>query len=324
MDSGTQRTIAMPAPLRPGDKIRFVSPASTPNRDDVETSAELLRNWGFRVDFGPNAFRKLNYLAGTDEERLSDFNDAIRDPDVRAIFATKGGKGSYRIADRVDFDAARRDPKFLVGFSDITILQLALWKQGVGGGIHGALCAEDWEPRSSADGASLRKLLTATDDVILNAREEEETIALTTGGKVEGPLVGGNLDMIATAAGWALPKLDGCILLLEAVNMFIGQVDRQLTMLRKGSHLSGVAGIALGRFTDFKPSGALTIVDLLQDHLASINVPILGGLPLGHGKGAQRIPIGCHTVLDAGNRELRIGRRGTERTGQTSTLALHQ
>ena len=308
MDSMRQQIIAMPSALAPGDKIRFVSPASTPNREDVEESAKLLEGWGFRVDFGANAFRKLNYLAGTDEERLSDFNEALRDPDVRAIFATRGGKGSYRIADRLDFEAARRDPKFVVGYSDITILHMALWKQGIGGAIHGGLSGEDWTPPTTATGMSLKDLLTGTDDIALKARPDEETIALTTEGKVEGPLLGGNLVMIATAAGWALPNLEGCILLLEAVNMFLGQVDRKLTMLRKGGYLRGVAGIALGRFTDFKPSGSLTIVELLQEHLSTLGVPILGGLPLGHGEGAQRIPMGCHTVLDAGDRQLTIYR----------------
>ncbi|MBO1908648.1 LD-carboxypeptidase [Microvirga sp. 3-52] len=301
--------LATPAPLRPGDKIRFVSPASTPNREAVEASAELLRSWGFEVDFGPNAFRKLHYLAGTDEERLSDFNQALRDPEVRAIFATRGGKGSYRIADRLDFEAAKRNPKFFVGFSDVTILHMALWKNGIGGGIHGALSSDDWEAQGSSIGTPLRELLTSNDDIVLRSQAEEETFALTTEGKAEGPLVGGNLDSIATAAGWALPNLEGCILLLEAVDMYLGQVDRQLTMLRKGGHLRGVAGIALGQFTDFKPSGALTIVDLLRDHLAPLNVPILGGLPLGHGKSSQRIPLGCHTVLDANQREIRVFRR---------------
>jgi muramoyltetrapeptide carboxypeptidase len=301
--------LATPAPLRPGDKIRFVSPASTPHRDAVEASAELLRGWGFDVDFGPNAFRKFHYLAGTDEERLSDFNEALRDPEVRAIFATRGGKGSYRIADRLDFEAARRDPKIFVGFSDVTILHMMLWKNGVGGGIHGALSDDDWEELRPANGTPLRELLTSNEDVVLRSQVEEETFVLTTEGEVAGPLVGGNLDSIATAAGWALPNLEGYILLLEAVDMYLGQVDRQLTMLRKGGHLRGVAGIALGQFTAFKPSGALTIVDLLRDHLAPLNVPILGGLPLGHGKGSQRIPLGCHTVLDAHQREIRVFRR---------------
>lgn len=84
-----------PAPLRPGDLIRFVSPASAPSRDDVEWSADLLRGMGYAVDCGRNAFNKLNYLAGTDDERLADLDEAMRDPKVRAIFATKGGKGSF-------------------------------------------------------------------------------------------------------------------------------------------------------------------------------------------------------------------------------------
>lgn len=311
MNSRIRQRISTPSPLQLGDKIRFVSPASTPNREDTEASAELLRCWGFRVDFGAHAFCKLNYLAGTDEQRLSDLNQALHDADVRAIFATRGGKGSYRIADRLDFDAAKRDPKFLVGFSDITILQMVLGKHGIAGGIHGALSERDWEPPSSAHMPSMLELLTGTEDVAVIASAEEETGNLTTAGRIEGQLVGGNLDMVATGAGWALPNLDGKILLLEAPSMFIGQIDRQLTMLRKGGHLSGTAGIALGRFTDIKPSGSLTILDLLREHLSALNVPILGGLR--HGKGAHRVPMGLHTVLDADRRELTVCR--TERRG---------
>lgn len=294
-----------PAPLRAGDRVRFVSPASTPDRAAVEKAADTLRGWGLVVDFGPNAFQKSHYLAGTDDERLSDLNGALADPEVRAIFATRGGKGSYRIADRLDFAAARRDPKFLVGFSDITILHLALLKHGIGGGIHGALHYPDPQPET---GAALRNMLTGTDDVVLGAQETVDTNALTTSGEAQGPLVGGNLDMIATAAGWALPELTGCILLLESVDKYIGEIDRQLTMLRKGGHLDGINGIALGQFEKFSPSGRLTILDLLADHLTPLGVPILGGLPLGHGQGAQPVPLGRPTILDTAKRELRISR----------------
>jgi muramoyltetrapeptide carboxypeptidase len=86
-------------------------------------------------------------------------------------------------------------------------------------------------------------------------------------------------------------------------------MGQAMTKLRKGGHLGGVAGIALGQFTDFKPSGTLTIIDLPRDHLTPLNVPILGGLPLGHGKGSLRVPLGCHTVLDASQREIRVFRR---------------
>ena len=127
---------------------------------------------------------------------------------------------------------------------------------------------------------------------------------MTTGGQARGRLIGGNLEMIATAAGWALPNLTGAILLVEAVNMYLGQLDRQLTMLRKGGHLDGLAGVAIGQFIDVEPSGHMTVIDLLLDHLGSLDVPILGGLPLGHGDRPLRIPTGTWAVLDADSREL--------------------
>ena len=295
---GQLATFAVPRPLQPGDKVRFVSPASTPDRDAVEASASILRSWGLDVDFGSHAFDKLAYLAGRDEDRLADLNDALRDPGVRAIFATRGGKGSYRIADRLDVEAARMDPKALVGFSDITILQLALLRNGVCTGIHGALKIEERDAPGEEGNARLKALLTASEDVVLNARDDQDTGRLTDGGTAEGPLVGGNLPMVATAAGWALPPLRGCILMLEAIGLYLGEIDRQLTMLRKGGHLDGVAGIALGRFTDCPPSGQLTVVDVLGDHLQRLRVPILGGLPVGHGPAALPVPLGFPTVLD--------------------------
>jgi muramoyltetrapeptide carboxypeptidase len=124
----------------------------------------------------------------------------------------------------------------------------------------------------------------------------------------EGVLLGGNLDSIATAAGWALPPLDGAILLLEAVNMYLGQVDRQLTMLRKAGHLAGLAGVALGQFTGFQPSGTFTIVDLLREHLDPLRVPVLGGLPLGHGDDPLGTLVGTTAILDATSQELTVGR----------------
>jgi muramoyltetrapeptide carboxypeptidase len=290
--------IAFPTPLKPGDLIRFVSPASACKREDIEESATYLRQLGYAVDFGPNAFNKLNYLAGTDDERIGDFNDALRDPAVRAIFATGGGKGSYRIADRIDFAAARRDPKFVVGFSDITALQLAMLRNGAGGAVHGALRFDERDVTDSAAGPSLATLLTGTSPVSIAADPAEPAAALSNGRSASGPLIGGNLDMVTTCAGWALPPLDGAILLLEAVNMFLGQIDRQLTLLRKGGHLNGLIGLALGQFTDIKPSGSWTIVDLLRQHFEPLDIPILGGLSLGHAPNSQSVPLGYPTRID--------------------------
>jgi muramoyltetrapeptide carboxypeptidase len=302
--------VLTPPLLRQGDKIRFVSPASPPDRDMVLRHAEILKSWGLSVDFGQHAFSKLDYLAGTDEERLADFDAALRDPDVRAVFTTRGGKGSYRIAERLDFAAVRRDPKPVVGFSDITALHLNLWKHCRLVGIHGAFFAGPNEGSVSMETChSLHRALMTTEDIFIQSRREEPTAALTTSGTVRGRLIGGNLDMVATAAGWALPDLHGAILLLEAVGMYRGQVDRQLTMLRKAGHLNGLAGVAIGQFTNFEFDRRFSIIDILREHLDVLDVPVLGGLPLGHGRSPLSALIGAVAELDAKEGMLMI-RRG--------------
>ncbi len=288
-----------PAPLKPGDKVRFLSPASPPGRDGVLRRAAVLRSWGLEVDFGAAAFNRHGYLAGTDDERLADFNAAINDPAVRAIMATRGGKGSYRIADRLDFAGLRADPKFIVGFSDIAILLAAAIRHGGLVGIHGALTG-DGDEIDAVSAEALRHALMSAEDTVIAARATETTYALTTAGIARGRLIGGHLETIAAGAGWALPPLAGAILLLEAVNMGIGQADRLLTMLRKAGHLAGIAGVALGQFTGFDEA----ILAVLAGHLDAVGVPVLGGLPLGHGHQSLSIPVGADAILDAGTARL--------------------
>ena len=120
----------LPPRLRTGDRVRLVSPASPPEREHLARGAGILSGWGLNVEVGRHAFDSFgHYLAGRDEDRLADLNDALRDPGVRAILSTRGGKGAYRIASGLDFAAARRDPKPLVGFSEVTYLHLALWRR---------------------------------------------------------------------------------------------------------------------------------------------------------------------------------------------------
>jgi muramoyltetrapeptide carboxypeptidase len=293
----------MPAPLRIGDKVRFVSPASPPPREWVCHCAKMLESWGLEVDFGEHVFGKMAWLAGTDEERLADFNAALRDPSVRALFAAAGGKGSCRIADRLDFAAARSDPKFLVGISDITALQLSLWKHCRLVSVHGSFVPD------GQDGETLRKAIMTSEGICLHSRADEPTSVLTTEGTARGRLIGGSLLPMSAVAGWALPSLKGAILLLEAVNMFPGVMDSLLTMLRKAGHLTGLAGIAVGQFNDcFHPINGFTVVDLLRDHLRHFKIPILGGLPVGHGHEPQTTLVGAIAFLDAAAGTLTISK----------------
>jgi muramoyltetrapeptide carboxypeptidase len=197
--------------------------------------------------------------------------------------------------------AARRHPKLLIGFSEITILHLALWRHGGLTGIHGAPFEESWAGATSA--SSFLNAAFTTDDVTVRRSAQEPTGVLTTTGCASGVLLGGNQDMVATAAGWMLPSLDGAILLLEAVNMRLGHIDRQLTMLHNSGRLHGVRAIAVGQYTDCDASpgdqGDWTVLDVLRDRLALLGVPILGGLPIGHGSDAIAIPLGTTATLDA-------------------------
>jgi muramoyltetrapeptide carboxypeptidase len=121
----------LPSRLQAGDRVRFVSPASPAPEGGLERAAAVLEALGLRVEYGTHVYdvdTTLDYLAGTDEDRLRDFNQALRDPGIKAIIATRGGKGAYRIADGLDVEAARRHPKLVVGFSEITILHMALMK----------------------------------------------------------------------------------------------------------------------------------------------------------------------------------------------------
>ena len=292
--------------LQPGDRVRFVSPASPVPEGGLEGATAVLEALGLCVEFGTHVYdtdSTIDYLAGTDEDRRSDFNEALRDPGIKAIIATRGGKGAYRIADGLDLEAARRLPKLVVGFSEITILHMALMRGCGLVGVHGAPWdAEGFGPKSAE---SFVRAVTSTEPVVIRSTANEHTHALTTRGKATGRLTGGNQDSIATAAGWALPDFAGAILLLEAVNLRLGHIDRQLTMLRNAGILRNIAGIAIGQYTgcgsatDPTTDSRCTEIDVLRDRLGDLGVPILGGLPIGHGEDPVAVPIGTMATLDA-------------------------
>jgi muramoyltetrapeptide carboxypeptidase len=292
----------MPPKLQPGDRVRLVSPASTPSHEGVAACVEAMQSWGLNPEVGQHAFDTLGYLAGSDSDRLADLNDAIRDPGVKAIFTTRGGKGAYRIADGLDFEALRDNPKPFIGFSDNTSIALAIWNHCRIPSIHGGIVSWNVESQESENREKLRRMLMTTEPVIVAARQNEQTAPLTTSGKASGFLMGGNQDMIATTAGWELPSLEGAILLLEDVDKRLGFIDRQLTMLEKAGHLRGVIGVAVGRYylcgSDATTQGEWTAIDVLRDKLSQLNVPILGGLALGHGENADSVPIGTPAILD--------------------------
>ncbi|MDQ6614802.1 MAG: LD-carboxypeptidase [Actinomycetota bacterium] len=286
-----------------------MSPSSRPEPARVERGAEILRSWGLTVEIGAHAFDQWgHYLAGRDQDRLDDLNDALRDPGVRAIFATCGGKGAYRIADRLDFDAAVSDPKPVVGCSETTILHLALWHRSRVGGFHGPHVAWSDDYYGDAAAASLRQALMEPEPVRLKPEPGSLTAQVVVAGKATGVLMGGNLDMLRTSVGWTCPSFEGAILLIEAVDMHVGAIDRALTQLVRSGRLDGVRGVAIGQFirSGGQQAGKWSAVEVIYDRLAPLAVPLLGGLPIGHGPSPTTIPLGTSAVLDTEARTLVI------------------
>lgn len=303
-----------PVRLQPGDHVRVLSPASTPDREAVLRGVAVIEAFGLRVTLGEHAFDRTLFLAGTDEQRLADFNAALRDPSIRAIIATRGGKGAYRLVDGLDYEAMRRDPKPVVGFSEISNLHLALLHHAGVAGVHGPMAS--WSDRRMGQESveALRGALMTTDDVVIRSHSGEPTRCLTTAerGSVSGRLVGGNIDMIQTLAGWALPKLGGAILFVEGVGGGdggpggLGRLDRQLLHLTKTGVLDGVAGVAVGQFSNYSVLDDGGVLDVLAERLGALGVPILGGLPLGHGENPLTVPIGTQATLDPALEVLRV------------------
>lgn len=272
-----------PSALKSGDQVRIVSPASTPPHEGVAAGVELLSSWGLRVEVAPHVFAEHGgFLAGPDEARAGDLNDALRDPGVRGVFASRGGKGAYRLVELLDYSAIETDPKLVVRFSDITILHLAILQRCGVPGIHGPIANWDSDFCGPVSAQQLRNAVMTADPVELRCDLTESTSVLTTTGSVSGPLIGGNLDMVRTAYGSYLPDLDGAILLIEdPVRDQIGRIDRSLHQLRVAGALDHIVGIAIGQFGEVEAQpGHWTIPDLLHDQLTRLGVPILGGLRL--------------------------------------------
>jgi len=297
--SSTNVPALYPNVLRPGDAIALVSPAGPVAADKLESAVEVLKGWGLRPKVFPHALDRHSFYAGTDENRLADLQAALADPEIRGIFCNRGGYGVQRIVQQLDFDVVRQDPKVVIGFSDITALHAALWTHAGVASVHGPVSTQ--LDRGESFTRSIRHALMSTESVRIEADATEPNFSVRTGGCAQGRLLGGNLTMLSTSVGTPfMPDLRGAILLLEDVGEAAYRVDRMLTQLGNGGILQGLAGIALGQFSEPTGTpGAVTTVDVLRERLCDLGIPVLGGLPIGHGQNNTAVPLGTEATLDA-------------------------
>jgi len=297
--------------------VALVAPAGPLlERDDLARAEALCRALGYEPVLGRNTAERHGYFAGTDEQRLADFNAALGDSEVAAVWCIRGGYGTTRILDQLDFDALARRPKPVIGYSDITAVLNAVTRRTGLVTFHAPMARVSMPPFSrwhfervlgSAEPAGRLGRLPDPPDVLL---PRDNRIATLQGGVAEGPLAGGNLTLLQCLIGTPhFPDLDGAILFLEDVGEDLYRVDRMLAHLRMAGALERLAGIAVGRFTELKremSDGALGFDEVLANYFLPLGIPVAYGFPFGHIDDQWTLPLGVRARLDAGSGELEL------------------
>ena len=298
----TQPCLPKPHALRANDLVNIVGTSGALNdrRRRLEAAVNVVESWGLRVRLSRHALGRWTYLSGTDAERLADLNEALRDDEVRGIICMRGGYGVQRIVDGIDFEAVKADPKLVMGYSDITALHAALWRETGLATIHGPTALQLEIGPDSLRAKAAQQALMTTNPITVTADETEGTFRIRVPGTTHGTLLGGNLTMLAATAGTRHSlDLNCAILLIEAVNDEPYRIDRAIVQLKRAGWFDGIQGIAIGQFTNCVDEGGPTVEEVLEEHLACLGIPIVGGLPIGHGDQQIAVGLGVTATLDA-------------------------
>ena len=292
--------------LKPGDTIGFIAPSGavrTPGT--VEQAAAEAEKAGFRVKLGESCHQKYGYLSGTDEVRARDVNAMFRDDRVDAIQCVRGGYGTTRILDLIDYDAIAANPKIFMGFSDITAMHIAMLNRAELVTFHGPMGAADWtEAMHPVSFASMMRAVGTAEPMgeLKNAPGycQRKTV---NPGSAEGQLVGGNLTLITSLLGTPY-ELDtkGRILFIEEIGEHTYCVDRMLTQLRLAGKLDDCAGVVFGDFKNCEieyPQYGLTLEQIISDVVAPCGKPVFTGLQSGHCTPKLTLPLGVRCRMDA-------------------------
>ncbi len=324
--SAQTKSVALlkPRRLKPGATIGLITPATPTTDPDTLAKAErALKFFGFRVKVGKNVGRRAGYFGSAPEERLDDLHAMFRDPAVGAVFAMRGGYGSQHLLDRIDYDLIRRNPKILLGYSDITALHLAIHKHAGLVTFHGPNMLSEFTPysqqhfrRAMFEAKPLGVLANPPEANAIRPSHPTRTIR---SGTATAPIIGGNLTLISTLMGTPY-EIDcrGKILLLEDIGEEPYRMDRMLTQLRLAGKLKDAVGIVVGECVDCKPSefkpslgSNFSLGEVLEAILKPLTIPVFYGLTFGHTDDQLTLPLGVLATMDADQGTLEIKEAGS-------------
>ena len=309
--------LVKPRALKPGDTVGLIAPASYTfdlwSLDDAAARVEAL---GLKPKFGKYVRGRRGFLSGTDDERLEDLHGMFADRSVSAVFALQGGYGTPRLLDRIDYDLIRRNPKILLGYSDITGLHLAIGRRSGLVTFHGPNMIGSLPPRTLD---LLKKALFVAEPIgeLTNPDEAdplnvEFPLRTVTPGVARGRIVGGNLTLVSATMGtpYEIETKDR-IVFLEDTGEAPYRIDRMLVQLRLAGKLQEAAGIVFGTCTDCGPGRSsfelsLSLSEVLMEQLGTLGKPVLAGLVFGHTKEKSVVPLGVQGELDATARRVTV------------------
>lgn len=285
----------LPRPLKHGDIVKIVSTARKVTPEELASAKKILEEWGLTVKLGQHVFASDHQFGGTDDQRLEDLQAALDDPNVSAIFCSRGGYGTPRIVDRIQWKGFNEHPKWLVGFSDITVLLQAVQSQCFTS-LHAPMPLFFNKPEYQSSVARLKQFLFGQIESY-----QIETHPFNKRGEATGTLVGGNLSLIANSLGTKTAfQAKGKILFLEDIDEYLYHIDRLMLHLKRSGVLANLNGLVLGYFSDMKdntvPFGE-TAYQIVARHVKEYNYPVLYGFPTGHEAPNMPLPVGMPTRL---------------------------
>lgn len=304
--------IIKPKALKKGDKVALVSPASNiEEAEDLNIASDIMRWLGFDPVIGKNVMNQYGYLAGKDKERADDLNEMFARKDIAGIFCVRGGYGTMRMLPYVDYDMIKKNPKVLIGYSDITALLQAIYVKTGLVTFHGPVAGSTFNDYTMEylNRAIFRNQeigLIKNPETPANKVELENRIIKINKGKGSGILIGGNLTLLTSLIGTPYDvDYKDKILFIEEVGEEPYRVDRMLTQLWLSGKLGQLSGIVIGKMTDvkssdYKPSfhSTLSLEEIIRTRIEPLNVPAVYGYMIGHIKDKVTMPIGVNATLD--------------------------
>jgi muramoyltetrapeptide carboxypeptidase len=303
-------TLIKPAKLRPGDTIGLFCPAAPAySQETVKIAQESLEALGFQTKLGPHIYDRYGYLAGRDADRASDIHAFFNDRSVKAVMAIHGGWGCARLLPLLDYDLIQRNPKILIGYSDVTALLLAIYAKTGLVTMHGPVGSAtfnaytvDWFKRVLMEGETVT--MRNPTDKGDNLTQTQNRITTIKPGLARGRLAGGNLTVLSHLVGSPyLPDWKNTILFLEDTHEDIYRMDRMFTQLKLVGILNQIAGFVFGKCSDCGPGngsyGSLTLDDVLTEHIIPLDKPAFSGAMIGHISNKFTVPLGIDTEIDA-------------------------